>query len=1093
MKTSDSKIFFYCCTVNGFLGLAFSTILLFSFNKKSYAQNENLHFEHIGVEEGLLNERITAILQDSKGFLWFGTFDGLYKYDAYSFTKYQFDPFDSTSLSQNFIYTIFEDKYGTIWVSTFEGLCKFDRSTEKFTRYKPSPEEKFFNPNIIAINEGTDGMLWVASTSSELARFNRKTGKFLEDSFAFDLHDLHGISVIYKDDAGKLWIGSNAGLHMINSTPVKGGTHSNISITSYQYDPNNPNSLSGNIVRSVMEDRTGLMWIATNNGLTSFDKKSGRFKRYQHEPGNIHSISSNNLVVWFGNAIKEDRDGNLWIATDKGLNKFNPARTIFTSYFHTDNDAYSLSSDNIYGLLIDNAGILWAASWNAKLNKANLNRKAFRLSQFNPNNNNSLSDNQVTAIVEDSTGIVWIGTYGGGLNRWNKRTNEYIHFRNDPANPGTLRHDTITSMLEDKHGHLWIGNGDVLSQLNKHTSKFTHYPVPIANGVIFSITEDRQGILWLGTGNGIRSFDETTSKFDNYYVYDPKNPNGISDGTAQTIFADSKDNIWIGYGSMGSDRYDKKTKRFSHYKHDPHDPTSIPSNIVFSFYEDKKGNLWLGSWAGGLSYFDYKKESFKTFTNKHGLASTTVFSIVEDNTGHLWLGTRNGLSRFDPATNTFINYDYKDGLQGNIFAAGYRDRAAGCKGRDGTLYFGGNNGFNFFDPLCIKPNGQVTPLVITRFKLLDSLVKGANEKKEIVLEHSQNYFSFEFSSLSFYNPVKNKYAYKLEGIDNDWVYSGSRHYAAYTNVNPGTYTFKLKGTNNDGVWNENGTYITIIINPPWWHTWFAYASYVLVFFLALIIFIKWREKILKREKILLEEKVNLRTQELQKEKEKVESSLEHIKMLQTQLIETEKINERLRISQELHDDIGGTLSGIVLYSHLAENQIQSQHTDEVEQSLNIIQQSANNIVNKLSDIIWSVNPQHNSIKDLFQKLREYAIEMAAAKNIKVQINSPEHLAEFDLPLNIRHNIYLLFKEAINNAIKYSSASLLQLSVHHSDHNVEFAISDNGKGFDMTTVKTGNGLMNMQKRADYIKAKFYLRSIPKKGTVISLQCSIEASS
>jgi len=276
---------------------------------------------------------------------------------------------------------------------------------------------------------------------------------------------------------------------------------------------------------------------------------------------------------------------------------------------------------------------------------------------------------------------------------------------------------------------------------------------------------------------------------------------------------------------------------------------------------------------------------------------------------------------------------------------------------------------------------------------------------------------------------------------------------------------------------------------PWW----AYTLYALVFLAALIVFIKWREKALRKEKILLEEKVAIRTNELQEEKEKVEVTLAQVKTLQAQLIETEKINERLRVSQELHDDIGSTLSGIVLYSHLAENQIQSRHTNEVERSLNMIQQSANDMVNKLSDIIWSVNPEHNSIRNLFQKLKEYAAEIGAAKNIKVTADSPESLAELQLPVKIRHNVYLLFKEAINNAVKYSDASLLQLSVHYSDHSVDFAISDNGKGFDITTVKTGNGLMNMKKRANDNHAKFCLQSITQKGTLISLQCSMKVPS
>jgi len=271
--------------------------------------------------------------------------------------------------------------------------------------------------------------------------------------------------------------------------------------------------------------------------------------------------------------------------------------------------------------------------------------------------------------------------------------------------------------------------------------------------------------------------------------------------------------------------------------------------------------------------------------------------------------------------------------------------------------------------------------------------------------------------------------------------------------------------------------------------WWAYTLYILIFLVSLWSFIKWRESAFKKEKVLLEEKVDARTHELQKEKEKVESTLAQVKALQAQLVETEKMNERFRISRELHDDIGGTLSGIVLYSHLAENQIQAQHTNEVEQSLNVIQQSANDMVNRLSDIVWSVNPEHDSLKKFVQKLEEYAKEMATVKNIRVQVNAPESLAELQLPVENRHNIYLFCKEAINNAVKYSNASLLELSVCHYDHVIEFTIKDNGKGFDMATVTKGNGLINMQKRADEAAAILSVQSAPQRGTLISLQCKI----
>jgi ligand-binding sensor domain-containing protein/signal transduction histidine kinase len=1042
--------------------------------------------------------------------MWFGTMDGLNKYDGYSFTKYRFDPFDSNSLAQNFIYTIFEDKSGSIWIGTHEGLCRFERSTEKFIRYKPLPHAGFSNPNISAINEDPDGMIWVGSTSGELSRFDRQTGKFLEKidlgyrQLPDDQTGVHRINCIYKDRSGTLWVGTLSGLHQLHLTPVK-GQPSKVGMTNYEYDPGNPQSLSSNNVASVFEDQAGMLWIATDNGLNGFDRKKGIFIRYTHDPKNIHSISSNNLTLFsFGTAVQEDGSGNLWICTDSGLNKLNADRTVFTAYYHNPREAHSLSSNNIYALEIDQAGILWAGSWSGKLDKADLNHKAFGIIRHNPDNINSLSNNEVTSILEDSSGAIWISTFGGGLNRWDRKTNQFTRFRHDPSNPKTLRYDTIQVIFEDRHGNLWIGNGNILSRFNKHTGDFTHYFSNAVNKsiepeMIFSIAEDRQGLLWLGMGNGIEKFNAKTGESVHYY-YDPPDSNGISDNTVTTIFADSRNNIWVGHGSRATDRLNRRTGHFTHYKHDPHDSASISSNIVNCFYEDSKGNLWFGTISGGLCLFDFQQEKFKTFTDKHGLPDNSVFSIVEDNNGHLWLGTRMGLSRFDPGTKTFTNYDYKDGLQGNIFASGYRERAARFKGGDGTLYFGGNNGFNFFDPSQLKANNIISPIVITQFKLFDKLVRGANESKEIVLDHDQNNFSFEFSSLSYSNPAKNQYAYKLEGVDKDWVYSGSRRYVAYTNIDPGKYTFKVKGTNHDGSWNEKGTSISIIIHPPWWSTWWAYSLSAGVFFVALWGFIKWRERTLKKEKLLLAQKVALRTHELQDEKEKVESTLAELRETQTQLVESEKmasvsalqqamLNERLRISRELHDNIGGTLSGIVLYSHMAENQVHSSQPGEVENSLNIIQQSANEMVNRLNDLVWTVNPGHSSLKNLVQKLEEYAMEMALAKNMKVQVHAPESLAEIQLPVESRHNIYLLTKEAINNAVKYSHASRLALTVHQSDHEIEFTITDNGDGFDMTTVKKGNGLINMRKRAEEAGAILSVRSAPGEGTIILLQCKI----
>jgi signal transduction histidine kinase/streptogramin lyase len=713
--------------------------------------------------------------------------------------------------------------------------------------------------------------------------------------------------------------------------------------------------------------------------------------------------------------------------------------------------------------------------------------------------------------LEDSSGIIWIGTDRGGLNRWDKKTNQFTHYRYDPNNARTLRRDAVYGILEDHDSQLWVCNGEFLSKLNKQTGEFTHYNSNEANfkidfqREIYAITEDGEGVIWLGTASGIKSFDKKTGKFIKHYYHSKADSTGISDYTAIAIFADSKDNIWVGYGSIATDRLNKRTNVITHYKHNPQDTASISSNIVNGFFEDSTGNLWLATSAGGLCQFNYKTEKFTIYTDKHGLADNSVYSILEDDNKHLWLGTANGLSRFDPVTKKFTNYDYKDGLQGRGFATGSRDRPARFKGKDGILYFGGPDGFNFFHPDQIKADSVLAPVVITQFKLFDKLVKGANERKKIILKHNENYFSFEFSSLSFYNPAKNQYAYKLEGVDKEWVNSGSRRYTSYTDIGPGTYTFKVRATNSDGIWNEEGVSFIVIIRPPWWKTWWAYAIYGLLLIAVAISLHRYQ-----KQRVIRNEREKAQKKELAQAKE-IEKAYHELKTTQQQLIQQEKMASLGELTAGIAHEIQNPLNFVNNFSEINKELVDELHHElkagKIEDAIaisNDIKENEEKINHhgKRADAIVKGMLQHsrtssgqkeptdiNALADEYLRLAYHGLRAKDKSfNAITKTDFDNSIGKINV---VSQEIGRVILNLINNAFYAASEkqkqnitgyeSIVIVSTKKVNGKVEISVKDNGNGipqkvFDkifhpfFTTKPTGQGTgLGLSLSYDIVKA------------------------
>jgi ligand-binding sensor domain-containing protein/two-component sensor histidine kinase len=1038
-----------------FLGVSFLLLLLGN-SWGSYAQTQKLRFEHITTDMGLPDNTAICSMQDSKGFLWFGTYNGLCKYDGYSFITYQFDPNDTTSIGGNLITRIFEDSSGLIWVIVRgTGIFIFDRTTEKFTRFNPKSD--FLSPNYTsswALNEDKEGKIWTGNDhDGQLIRYDKKTSAldiFTDSIFAkqdANTKENRGISTIYKDKYGALWIGSTNGLHRLNLISQGQGKSSRISFTPYLHDPNNNRSLAGNNINSIYEDSTGKLWVTGDGIINLLDPRSGACnKRFIPDPKNPHAIYSNDI-----SNITLDKEGSLWVGAANVLHKLNKERTSFTRYIHDPNDPASLNGNKFFKLFIDNSNILWLSTLGG-LDKVDLNQKAIALYRHNPSNIHSLSNNNVSAICEDKTGIVWLGTIGGGLNAWNKHTNIFTHYRDNPSKWGSIGSDFITAILEDREGNLWIGGGKnsigILSRLDRKTGTFKNHSFILTfettyGNPVLTLYEDRQGFIWVGSTGGVSRFNPKTETWV-HYPYDPKKPEGISDYWTNTICEDNSGNFWLGHGSYALDKLDPKTGKITHYTHHPNDTTSISSSAVKSIFKDSKGTLWFATRYGGLCRLNEANETFTSFTKRDGLPSNTIYSILEDDEGSLWLTTNKGICRFNPSTRTFTNLDKDDGLQGNQFEIRV-ENVGGCyKGKDGTLYFGGPNGFNVFHPHDLHVNTSVPPVVITRFSLFNKPVPGKNEAKQIELNHDQNFFSFEFAALNYSSPVKNQYAYRLVGIDKDWVYSGQQRLANYTSIAPGTYVFKVKASNNDGIWNEKGTSVTIIIYPPWWKTWWAYLlwSVIIVALLYSIYYVR-----ISRLKELLQVRNN--------------------------------------IAHDLHDDVGSTLSSISIMSEMAKRK-----TPESSVLLEKIGSNAQQMQENMSDIVWAINPKNDRFEDVLKRMKMFASEMLEIKNISLHFCAEEALYHVKPSMSQRRNLYFVFKEAITNTAKYAAATNVMVKVSLQNRMIELLVKDDGKGFDAAyQTMGGNGLYNMQKRAEELNGTLKIDSIKGTGTAIYLQFKI----
>ena len=792
-----------------------------------HPQIDSLIIEHIEDEQGLSNFGISSIIQDGEGYMWFATPHGVERYDGYGFQSYSINPNDTIGSIHATPTSTYVDKEGTLWFCTFHGVERFNRSTNSFTNYLPDKSGKGMVLKNIVFNiiEDNNGTFWAAAGNG-LYKFNKFSGEFSKVQYAVNTPQNvdYFFSRLYLDKEGSLWYGIGKGLDKLNYKTGK--------LVHVWNDPENKkrdqNSVSKYIILSFCEDNSGNLWLGTRSGLVEFNKKLNTFTNYIPDPG-VHNPWNVNHIT----SVCFDPSGFIWVGTSKGIFTFDTKVKKFIPIKRSANSHY-LGNDLIGGLYIDQSGTLWASIQRHGIYKIIQSKPQYK--KYFPFS--------VGYIVKGRDGILWVKKSMQGWIKFDTKTDQIL--------PGNLPSDIIGTDSAGNKYFLSDGANIISKGANGKIYKYDLLKNPKE-----SYYDMNKG-LWYGSyDGGLYFFDFNTHKAKEIYH---------TDTYITTLYKDLAGMVWAATVGNKLICYDPDNKSVSEFTSDPKNPSSISGEQIFTIYQDKKGRLWFATDAG-LDRFVPATRTFIHFTDKDGLSGNIVYNIIEDDHGNIWIGTNKGISKFNPEKSKFKNYGALQGvssIQGGNLAV---------KMDNGEIFFGRSYGLIGFYPDSIKENTNVPPIAITSFSLFDKPVPFG---KEIKLTYDKNFLSFEFAALNYYNSQRNQYAYKMEGIDKEWIYSGTRRYASYPNISPGKYIFRVKGSNNDGIWNETGTSISIIISPPWWKTTWAYFIYGFVFVFTLYALRRYELNGVKlKDKIKMDAVVLKEREEIDKVKSRFFANISH--------------------------------------------------------------------------------------------------------------------------------------------------------------------------------------------------------------------------
>jgi len=856
------------------------------------AQSEQIFFEQITTRDGLSQNDINDIYQDSRGFMWFGTNEGLNKYDGYSFTIYKPDPNTPGAINSNLAFTITEDQNADLWIGTTgSGINHFDREKERFTSYLQEPGNKnsLISDHVTTIHADEQGFLWVGTRAGLCyLDLNQKEKGFTHVEFhdSSDGSNNLYVNALYDDGKGNLWVGSNQGLWQLT------GTNETTSQHVQKIPVRGPEQLDR--VTSISADKFGALVIGTTDGLFYQTEKGFRNKFMQFSDQEFRSI-------------QVDEKNQIWVGSNVGLFCFKSLHqsslpAFVAQYTNNPIDPNSLSKDVIRVIFTDQTGIIWVGTNGGGLNKFFPKGKSFRVFR-KTYQKESLSYNKIRALFEDSNGTLWIGTEGGGLNFLPSKAGEadYKRFQHIafPKKPFALEEILLKGRKTLLIGAEGLQGFFIMDIEGSIAPNPILKPVPSeqVDGFVFSLLEDFRGRVWIGTyQNGLYCWNPNAKNKEEEwrsFQHKPSDDHSLSNDIIRKIFEDSKGNIWIGTGKglnkISAEEALKSKPRFERFLNDPSDSSSISHDYILDIFEGEDEKLWIGTFGGGLNQLNLKdikkREHFKSFSLAEGLPNQVIKAIQEDDTGTLWVSSNRGLSKYDPISGIFTNYDEHDGLQSTEFS-----EIASLRRSDGEILFGGVNGFNAFYPNQIHRNKKRPQITFSKLLVSNKpvevgmkvkghviLPEAITELEELKLRSSENSFSIEFAALHYAAPAKNRYAYRLEGFDQDWIQTESdRRYATYTNLSPGSYTLMIKASNNDDLWNEVPKQLKIIIIPPIWRRWYAFLFYFLVLVGLMLLFRKYTIiGIHEKHQLVLEKWKNEQAEEISKLKLQFFTNISH--------------------------------------------------------------------------------------------------------------------------------------------------------------------------------------------------------------------------